>query len=65
MDNIKSISKKLPIQDKLLMGSLVHTNYMWSNLIIEKRKSVNWVDKLYKGSVLNAFWLVFSSPIVS
>jgi hypothetical protein len=35
--------------------------HLWENLVIEKRISINWLEKLYKNSFLYAFWSVFSS----
>lgn len=63
MNTAKTISKDLPIQNKLLFGSAAHTGYLWENLAIEKRDSFKWVDRLYKDSVLDAFWTVLSSPV--
>lgn len=48
---------------RLFSESPVRANYLWKNLITEKRISLNWLDKMYKGSVLDAFWTVLSSPI--
>ena len=38
-------------------------SYVWENLIIEKRIPVNWVYRLYKGSIFEKIWLVLSSPV--
>ncbi|MDP2638196.1 MAG: hypothetical protein Q8P26_04005 [Candidatus Levybacteria bacterium] len=47
--------------------SFFHSNlgrgYVWDNLIIEKRISVSWIYKLYKGSLLEDIWLILSSPV--
>ena len=47
----------------LFSVSTTRSDYFWKNLVIEKRISVNWLYKLYKGSLLYSFWSVFSSPV--
>ena len=63
MNNIQVISKKSVIQNELLFGSSAHTGYLWENLAIEKRVSSSLINKLYKGSIVDAFWTVLSSPV--
>jgi hypothetical protein len=63
MNTIQAISSNSFISDKLFLASPMRTDYVWKNLIIERRISINWVDKLFKGSILYAFWSVLSSPV--
>lgn len=63
MNTIQAISRDLILPDKLFLGSPIRTSYLWENLIIEKRISINWLNKLYKGSTLHDFWLLLSSPV--
>jgi hypothetical protein len=39
------------------------TNYMWKNMIVEKRDRTNWLYRLYKDSPLHDIWLVLTSPV--
>lgn len=48
---------------QLFFESPIPTRYLWNNLIIEKRVSMNWLYKLYEGSILQDFWLLLSSPV--
>ena len=63
-NDIRANSNESFVVNNLSFDSPSHTDYFWKNLIIEKRMSMNLVDKLYKGSVLHAFWSIWSSPIV-
>lgn len=63
MNTVQAISNKSVLQNKLLFGSSGNTGYLWENLAIERRASPNWLDKMYKGSVFDAFWTVLSSPV--
>jgi hypothetical protein len=46
-----------------ISGNLVLTNYMWKNMIVEKRDRTNWLYRLYKDSPLHDIWLVLTSPV--
>jgi len=61
MNTIQLNPKDSFISDKLFIDSPLNTSFLWKNLIIERRISINWIDKLYKGSVLYAFWSVLSA----
>jgi hypothetical protein len=63
MNNIETITRNEFTGVKLFSGSPARVNYLWKNLIIEKNISLSWVDKLYKESILHAFWFVLSSPV--
>lgn len=66
MNQVKTITGNLLIpvaHENIFVGSQVRTNYLWKNLITEKRASFNLIDKLYKASPLYAFWNVLSSPV--
>lgn len=51
------------MSESYFSGSLAPTDYLWRNIAIEKSKSKNLLYKMYKGSFLEAFWLVFTSPL--
>lgn len=63
MNKAKDITNEPFKPNKLFLDSPSYTRYLWKNLIIEKRISVNWVDKLFKGSIVDSFWTVLSSPV--
>ena len=63
MSKIQIVSRHTFTANNLFFGSPVRSSYMWENLIIEKRISMNWAYKFYKGSILNDFWSVLSSPL--
>ena len=63
INTMQSISTHAAHPDRLFAGLPVPTNYMWDNVIIEKRTSVNWLHKLYAGSILDEVWTVLSSPV--
>ena len=62
MNTAQAISGNSFAAGSLFSESPVRTNYLWKNLVIEKRISLNWLGKMYEGSVLDAFWTVLSSP---
>lgn len=62
MNNIQVVEKNSFMPGKLFFGSPAGTNYVWKNIVIEKSISMNWAYKLYKGSIVDAFWSVFVSP---
>ena len=63
MNTAQVISGNSFISDRLFTGSSVRNNYLWKNLVIERRISINWLGRLFKGSVFDAFWSVVSSPV--
>lgn len=48
---------------KLFLGSPIRAKYMWNNIIIEKRTSLNWARRLYKDSILHNIIAVLTSPV--
>ena len=56
------ISPTIP-KETVFSGSPEQANYLWENLVIEKRISVNWLHKIYKESLVDAFWSVFSAKV--
>jgi hypothetical protein len=50
------------VTKQLYFGSPGTTPYVWKNVVIEKRISMNWLYKLYEGSILQDIWLVLTSP---
>ncbi len=62
MNTIQTIPRSSIKSNMLFSDSTIRTDYFWNNLVIEKRISVNWLYKLYKGSLLYNFWSVISSP---
>lgn len=46
-----------------ISNNLVLANYMWKNMIVEKRDRTNWLYRLYKDSPLHDIWLVLTSPV--
>jgi hypothetical protein len=62
MNNIQVISKNSVVSDGLFIDSPFRTGYLWKNLVIEKRISISWLYKLYKGTILGSFGQVISSP---
>ena len=63
MNTIKTISGNSVISAAVFSGSPAQTSYVWKNLVIEKRISINWIDTLYRHNPLHAFWTVLSSPM--
>lgn len=63
MNTIQAISRDLILSDKLFFGPQIRTNYVWKNLILEKRTSMNWLNKLYKHSFMYDFWVLLSSSV--
>ena len=55
------ISKNSFLPDTFSFGSPARTSLSWNNLIIEKRISMNWLHRLYEGSIFQDCWLVLSS----
>lgn len=62
MNTVRVTSNNFP-SIKSLFGSAVGKSYVWNNLIIEKRISMNWAYKLFKHSILYDFWSVLFSPV--
>ena len=50
-------------QAGMFSGSSALNDFLWKNIIIEKRISLSRLDKLYKKSPLHDFWSVLSSPV--
>jgi hypothetical protein len=66
MNNIQTIPKNSFTSDasaKFSFESLLRTGNFGKGLVIEKSISIGWLDKLYKGSVFDAFWSVLSAPV--
>lgn len=49
---------------ELFFGSALDKNFVWENLIAEKRISVNWLYKLYKNSIFDKFWMLLTTPVI-
>lgn len=49
--------------DNLFLRSTTGISYLRKNLMVERRNSTGVIHKLYKGSFLQAFWLLLTSPI--
>lgn len=63
MNATQTILKDSFTANKLFIESPMLSSWLWENLIIEKRISMNWIVKIYKGSFLYDFWLLATSPI--
>ena len=64
MNATQTISRdQVTRSDKMSLGSLMHLGSFGKSLTIEKSISLDWAYKLYKGSVIDAFWSVLSSPV--
>jgi hypothetical protein len=63
MNAAQITSNELAIPRGLFSGSQTRTEYLWKNIVIEKRTSVGWLKKEVKDSVFYSFWLVLSSPV--
>lgn len=63
MNNIQVISNEPFVSNQVFLQTPVRANFLWKNLIIEKRTSIGRKNKFYKGGVLHAFWQVLSSPV--
>jgi hypothetical protein len=48
-------------QNKLFSDSILPASYFKRNLNIEKRSSVNWLQRFYKESLIKDVWLILSS----
>ncbi|MBI4089241.1 MAG: hypothetical protein HY424_00880 [Candidatus Levybacteria bacterium] len=55
---------KTSLSVNFFLGSSLGNDYVWENLIIERRIKVGWLYKLYKGSILESFWKLLSSPVI-
>jgi len=62
MNTIQAISGNPFVSDKLFFGPSVRTNYLWKNLIVEKRISMSRLYKLTRHILLYDFWSVLPSP---
>jgi hypothetical protein len=63
MNTAQVISRETINPSEMIVGSPVRIGFLSKNLNFEKHFSVNWAYELYKGSVLDAFWSVLSSPV--
>lgn len=63
MKDNQVISTNVDNSGRLYFGSSTDKSYMWNNLIIEKRISLNWLHRLYEDSIFHDFVLIFSSPV--
>jgi len=63
MNTIQAISANSLTQDKLFAGSPARTNYLWKNLIVEKRTSIGRVYKYYGRNIFSDVWSIFTSPL--
>ena len=63
MNTITLPPSKVIIPNGLFYGSSERTKYLWKNLIIEKRISTSLLSRIFKGTVLGAFWVVLSSSV--
>lgn len=63
MNNVQTIPGKGFSSNNLFVGSSTQTSYIWKNLVIEKRISMNWAHKLFKDSIFYAFLTVWASPV--
>jgi hypothetical protein len=50
-------------ENAIVFDTSAQTDYLWDNLIIEKRVSLNWLAKIIKVSWLGSLWLLMSSPV--
>lgn len=62
MNSSKTKSEQFLTSGKLFLGAPVGINYMWKNIILEKRHSQNWLEKVYHNSPLDDFISVLLSP---
>jgi len=64
MNNTQIISRNQIVEsNKSFLGSLLRSRDFGESVTIEKSISMDWEYKLYKGSVVDAFWKVLSSPV--
>jgi hypothetical protein len=49
--------------NKLSLSSPLPADYIWKNLNIEERVSVNWLHKLYRESILSNLFSLLFSPV--
>lgn len=56
-------TENLQVSGNPFYGSRGQTDYMWGNLVNERRASSSWIRRSYKGSIFYAFWSVLSSPV--
>jgi hypothetical protein len=52
------------IPNKLFVGSALPASFFWKNIVIEKRVSTNWIQRLYKESIVHDFWTVLTSKVI-
>jgi hypothetical protein len=67
MNTIRTFSKNLFVQDsldKFSLGSLFSTKNFEKSLVIEKTIPMGWLYTLYKGSIVDSFFTVLSSPVL-
>jgi hypothetical protein len=63
MNITQTTAKNSLMSESYFSGTLAPTDYLWKNITIEKSVSKNLLYRMYKGSLLEAFWLVFTSPV--
>lgn len=63
MNTIQAISANSLTQDKLFAGSTARTNYLWKNLIIEKKSKIGRAYKYYGRNIFADVWSMFTSPL--
>ena len=66
MNTLQTVSKNSFASDssgKFSLGSLFSARNFEKSLVIKKTISVEWLYKLYKGTVVASFWTVLSSPV--
>lgn len=63
MNTIEVISKETFIPKRLFFGSPFSTNYLWKNLIIEKRTSIGRSYRPYRPNLLSDVWLLLTSRV--
>ena len=63
MNTIQTVTKDIITSEKLPFGLSEKTNFFRKTLTIEKNISMDWAYNLYKGSIVDSFWSVLSSPV--
>lgn len=62
MSIVQAIPNKSVMSDQLL-DSFGEKIYLWKNLVTDKRKSTNWVNRIYKDSIFHDLWMIFTMPL--
>jgi hypothetical protein len=63
MKTFQNISTNSLSSEELFIRSPIFADYVWNNIITNRRVSMGWLYKLYKNSMVHDVFLLLTSPI--